>query len=513
MDKEIIVETTFGRVKGKKDGRYYAFLGVPFGRAPEGKLRFKAPEFPDPWEDVFDATHYGPQSMQDGSFRVHAENNSEDCLNINIWTPGFDDGKKRPVVVQYSGGGSINGGNSNPVFSGEKFCKGRDVVYMFANFRLGMLGFLYLEHLLGPEYATSGSNGLLDQILALRWIRENAERFGGDPDNVTILGQSAGGMSVSNILMAPSARGLYRRAITMSGANQVVRDRETARVVTNRFLAVNGMKPEEAGRLLELPAREIVRMQQKYLWRFNHSLGPVYDGVALPPSNAEALPAGSMDGIDVLTGFCKEEFPCRPYDAQPTDEEVQRFMKIQFGTIWPRVFEVYQERRKEMPYYEAWSKLMTQYIFGDKTTRFAERLVGAGARVWDYRWDHPGRDGRPLHGSELRYVFGFLFDEEIKAPVTGEDVYMEKLANGTFMNFIETGDPRTPETPSWKAYQSGREGTRFYYDLYPTAEPFSLSQYDHEVPEEELRLDEKTEDTDPEHMAAAEVLQTLLQWG
>lgn len=508
----MIVETTFGKVEGKKDGRYYAFLGVPFGKAPVGDRRFKAPEFPEPWDGVFDATHYGPQSMQDGNFKAHAANNSEDCLNINIWTPGVGDGKKRPVVVQYSGGGSISGGNSNPVFSGEKFCKGRDVVYMFANFRLGMLGFLYLEHLLGPDYATSGSNGLLDQILALRWIKENAERFGGDPDNVTILGQSAGGMSVSNVLMAPSAKGLYHKAITMSGANQVVRDKETARVITNRFLAVNGLRPDEAGKLLELSAREIVNMQQKYFWKFNHSLGPVYDGVVLPLTNAEALPAGSMDGIDVLTGYCKEEFACEPYNAQPTDDEVKRFMQIQFGTIWPRVFEVYKERRRDMPYYEAWSKVMTQYIFGDKTTRYAERLVGAGARVWNYRWDHPSKGGRPLHAAELRYVFGYVLDEESYKPVTSEDLYMEKLANSTFMNFIETGDPRTEDTPDWKAYQGNEEGTRLYYDMYPTAEPFALSEYDHEVPEEEIRLDEKTEDTDLEHMAAAENLETLLIW-
>ena len=484
----MIAETKFGKVEGKMDGRFYAFLGVPFAKAPEGELRWKAPVDPEPWDGVLDATEYGYQSIQGGGIPEHLSGKgiSEDCLNVNIWTPGVDD-KKRPVIVMFSGGGSTSGGNNNPVFSGQNFIKDREIVYIFANFRLGFLGFLYLGHLLGEEYQASGSCGLMDQIFALKWIHENVANFGGDPDNVTIMGQSAGGKSVCNLMLAPAADGLYNKAISMSGGYQVIRDLETARVVADRFLELNGIAKEDASKLLTLPWQDILDMQYKYHYKYGNLTGPVYDGVVLPIDISERLQPGAKKGISVLIGHVKEEAACLPQRI-PSDEECLRQLANNFGTNAPHVFSVFKERCADMARYEAWTKVMTKFNYGDSTVRYSGKLAAAGAKVWSYRWDYPGYT-RPEHGSDLGYVCGYMKEEENR-PLPHFDL-MCRMMNESFLNFIEFGDPQTADTGEWKPYTDEAEGTRMYFCDYPSAEPFSLENYDHEMPVAQLILREE----------------------
>ena len=484
----MIANTKYGKVEGGKDGRFYTFFGVPFAKAPEGALRWKAPEEPEPWDGVFDATEYGYQSVQGGGIPEHLTGKgiSEDCLNLNIWTPGVDD-KKRPVIVMYSGGGSTSGGNNNPVFSGENFIKDREIVYIFANFRLGMLGFLYLGHLLGEEYQSSGCCGLMDQIAALKWVHENVANFGGDPENVTIMGQSAGGKTVCNLMLAPAADGLYKKAISMSGGYQVIRDLETTRVVTNRFLEVNGIAKEDAKDLLDMPWQKILEMQEKYYSVYNHVTGPCYDGVVLPVDISDRLAPGAKKGINVLIGHVKEETPITPAPTEPDEVRAEQ-LNNGFGLNGPHVFSVYQEYLKTMPKYEAWARLMTKYNYGDSTVRYSGKLAAAGATVYSYRWDYPAY-GRPSHGTDLPFVCGFMEEEEGR-PLPHFD-FVCKLMNESFLNFVETGDPNTPDTPGWLPYTDEAEGTRMYFSDYPAAEPFSLENYDHDLPVSQLILREE----------------------
>ena len=483
----IVANTKYGKVQGKKDGRFYTFLGVPFAKAPAGELRWKAPVEPDPWDGIFDATEYGYQSIQNNNLgHCDRKGVSEDCLNVNIWTPGIDD-KKRPVVVMYSGGGSTNGGNDNPVFNGPYFCKDREVVMVYANFRLGMLGFLYLGHLLGEEYQASGSCGLMDQIFALKWVHENIAAFGGDPDNVTIMGQSAGAKSVSNMMLAPSADGMYNKVIAMSGANQVIRDLETSRVITDRFLKVNGIAKEDVRKLFSLSGQEILAMQEKYYSIYPHMTGPVYDGVVLPLRMEDRLLPGAKKGISVLIGHTKEETPFVP--RQPEDDEtLHERLRIGFGIYGDHVYSVYREYCRTMPKYLALSVLMTQYNYGDGAIRYAQRLANAGAEVWCYRWDYPG-NYRPGHGTDLSYVCGYAQYEQ-KEPKPHHFDEMCLLMNNSFMNFIESGNPQTPDTTAWKPYTDSSEGTRMYFSDYPSAEAFSLDNYDHDIPDSQLTLKE-----------------------
>jgi len=225
-----IVATAGGKVEGfqTKNG-VLAFLGIPFGQPPKGDLRFAPPVEVAPWEGVRDATKQGPVAPQpvDDDVPPSKFAQDEDCLNLDIWTPGID-GRKRPVIVYIHGGSFMFGASSDPAYDGANISKRGDIVFASINYRVGMLGFLYLEDF-GTEYQGSGSNGIRDEILALRWLKNNIARFGGDPENITIMGESAGGANVLTLIGLPEARGLFQKAIAESGGISAFRTREEAK--------------------------------------------------------------------------------------------------------------------------------------------------------------------------------------------------------------------------------------------------------------------------------------------
>lgn len=241
------VETTCGWIEGVREGRFEVFKNIPFAAPPIGPLRFKPPQLPQKWDGVRDCTAYGPRAVQDRSKPENAGAwmSEADCLNLNVWTPGVDQ-QKRPVLVHIHGGGLCWGANSDAGSEGQRFAQDREIVVVSIQYRLGVLGYLHLRHLLGEEYAQSGNCGLLDQVAALRWVRENIERFGGDPENVTIMGQSAGGRSVGGLLVTPQAKGLFHKAILQSGAIQSVHDEKTARALTRQILEAFGLQEGDA---------------------------------------------------------------------------------------------------------------------------------------------------------------------------------------------------------------------------------------------------------------------------
>ena len=205
-----VVETRYGKIQGAQKEGILVWKGIPFAQPPLGSLRFRAPQPLEGWTGIREATQFGPISPQasSGSFGTLPGPMSEDCLTLNIWSSGADDAR-RPVMVWIHGGSFVTGAGSTPWYNGTSFAE-HGVVVVTINYRLGALGFLYLAEYAGEEYATSGNNGLLDQIAALTWVRENIAAFGGDPDNVTIFGESAGAMSIGALLAMPAAHGLFK---------------------------------------------------------------------------------------------------------------------------------------------------------------------------------------------------------------------------------------------------------------------------------------------------------------
>src|SRR6516225_8215937 len=291
---ELVVRTKAGDLRGARENGIAVFRGVPYAASPAGDLRFSPPQPPPAWDGVRGATRDGPIAPQGRSRLAHIMGDferpqSEDCLTLTIWTPAADAGK-RPVLVWIHGGAFGSGAGSLPWYSGERFAANGDVVAVSINYRLGALGFLCLPGV------SSGNLGLLDQVAALRFVRDNIAAFGGDPDNVTVVGQSAGASSIAMLMTMPAAGGLFRRAILQSTPfGRMTRTLEDAHRIGRRLLEVLGLKPEQAAELKTLPAAkfvaaqgEVARLEKKFAAALA-PFWPVIDGDVYPAEVAPAL--------------------------------------------------------------------------------------------------------------------------------------------------------------------------------------------------------------------------------
>ena len=272
------VSTHCGPVRGWVNEGVYTFLGLPYGKAPVGKLRFMPPEKPESWTDIRYAIYYGHPAMQlstGGSavsypgivgpalgqtFTAYEDviRQDEDCLVLNVWSPEIDPGKKRPVMVWFHGGGFNYGSGNWIVYSGHNLARNHDVVVVTVNHRLNVFGFLNLAEFGGKQYAYSGNAGQLDLVASLEWVRDNISGFGGDPGNVTIFGQSGGGSKVSTLMAMPKAKGLFHKAIIQSGPGirgvTMEQSTENAKLLLDKL----NIKPDNVEKLQDLPAQKLL---------------------------------------------------------------------------------------------------------------------------------------------------------------------------------------------------------------------------------------------------------------
>src|SRR5712671_3268179 len=299
-----IAETTSGKIRGVAVDGVNAFKGVPYGAPTGGRARFMSPRKPEPWAGVRSAeawAGHAPQSPPDRKQRPELASLagardtvpvSEDCLTLNVFTRGLGDGGKRPVMVWYHGGAISYGSANTPRLDGTNLASHHDVVVVTVNHRLNILGHLHLAELGGAEFAQSGNVGALDMLASLQWVRDNIARFGGDPGNVTIFGQSGGGGKVSTLLAMPAARSLFHRAIVMSGSAIRLSDRERAAKLAEAVLMELGLSRTQLGELQMLPFRQLIaaiRPAQKRVGPSSSTLfdrydfGPVVAGPCRPP--------------------------------------------------------------------------------------------------------------------------------------------------------------------------------------------------------------------------------------
>jgi para-nitrobenzyl esterase len=472
-----VAETTTGRVQGTAEGGVAVFRGIPYAASTGGANRFRPPQPVQPWTGVRDATRFAAIAPQNPSplesmFGGTRPAIGEDCLALNVWTPA-PDGGRRPVMVWIHGGAFVTGSGSTPWYDGTSFAARGDVVCVTINYRLGALGFLHLADLGGEAYASSGNLGLLDQVAALSWVRDNIEAFGGDPRNVTVFGESAGAMSVGALMGMPAARGLFSRAIPQSGAANHVSNRDTATGVALDLLDALGLDRTQVDRLRDLPVEGILAAQAKIgatrgLGRLPHQ--PVVDGTALPESPLDAVTGGGAAGVDLLLGTNVDEM--RLFTAlDPTitaiDEPalLTRADEIFGPGAGEAAIETYRGSRPGSGAAEVWTAVLSDQVFRVPAVRLAERQSAhAPVHLYLFTWATSAFGGAlgSCHALEIPFVFNSL-DAPGVAMFTGEATSsarrLAESMHDTWTAFARTGDPNGAGLPPWPPFTPDQRAT------------------------------------------------------
>jgi para-nitrobenzyl esterase len=468
---QVCVNTTFGQVLGKKEGKVYAWKGIPYAKPPVGERRFLAPIDPEPWEDVRDATEFGPIACQPEReimtfLGAGMANMSEDCLYLNVWSPGSDE-RRRPVLVWIHGGAFMSGSGSAASYTGVSFAELGDVVVVTFNYRLGVLGFLHLGEVAGAGYETSGNNGMLDQIAALNWVRDNIEFFGGDPDRVTIFGESAGAMSVATLLAMPQAKGLFQQAILQSGAARNTVTATQATQIAKKVLESIKIEGDLIEQLVDLPVEQLIAASDSVP---HMHLVPVVDGLSLPLNPEAAIAQGCAKDIPILIGTNKDEYNLftlfDPRFKEPVHGTLTSLCEKVFGPLWPSLASHFLQDKEIST--ALFNKLMTLLVFYAPATNLAEEQVKQGAPVWMYRfdWESPVLNGglKSCHALEIPFVWNNLTQPGtsnlVGVPSTLKGIALQM--HQAWIAFAHHGNPNTPELPAWPAYDLENRTTMLF---------------------------------------------------
>jgi para-nitrobenzyl esterase len=438
-----IAETTAGRIEGTPTDRIVTFKGVPYAAPPVGALRFRPPQPPEPWTDVRETKDYAPSCPQppDRPMGWNGEPSvDEDCLYLNAWTPATDDAK-RPVMFWIHGGGYAIGSGSWPLYDGTNLARRGDVVVVTVNHRLGPLGYLHLADVLGDDFASSGNNGQLDLVAALEWVRDNISSFGGDPDNVTVFGESGGGAKITTLLAMPSASGLFHRAAIQSGPGLRARKPEAANAAARKFLDALGVSTLEE--LQALPAERFVEASGNGLGPM--AFGPVVDGSVLPRNPYRALGEGTAIDVPVIVGVNRDEGA----GALPPelDEARLRERLSAFGEEHTdEIIGVYRELFPDASDLDVLSFAITDSGMRAGSITLAERkLEGSSTPVFMYHFTYK-LAGRAGHGYEIQFVF-----DNLGEGASGTRQGVADAMSDAWIAFARSGDPSTDALP-WPAY-------------------------------------------------------------
>ena len=490
--------TEFGQVRGYVHNEITTYKGIPYAQAK----RFEAAESPTKWEGVKSTTMYGPvapllnptTSIQDESEFVFDHDwgfPNEDCLSLNVWTPEASNAKKRPVLFWIHGGGFTAGSSHElPSYDGENLAKKGDVVVVSINHRLNVLGFLDLSAY-GEKYQHSANNSILDMVKALEWVKNNIANFGGDPNNVTIFGQSGGGAKVNTLMAMPKAKGLFHKAINQSGAfRSAMLEKEDTQSISNETIAILGLDAKNVDSIQNIPfevladasskalrvVAEKMKAEGKPVIGFGLSWGPSRDGNDLPyqVNSKEAL-ALSKD-IPLMIGTAKNEFaPFANMRFVGASEEV--IMKHIKDTYKDNADAYIKAAKKAYPNDTDPKDLLdidTMFRPGAVVQANEKSAIEGGAPVYMYifTWQSPVFDGKykALHCMELPFVFDNI---NLANQMTGggeeAHVLAEKMS-GAWINFAKTGNPNYKNLPEWPKYNSSNTAT-MHFDVTCEVKP------------------------------------------
>jgi para-nitrobenzyl esterase len=473
---DLVVYTAQGALRGGMRGGVALWRGIPYADSPAGAGRFRPPGPPRPWRGVRDATRFGAVAPQSRDPRVAMMSGigekaamDEDCLTLNVYSPAAD-GAKRPVVVWLHGGAFIMGAGSTPLYDGTSFATRNDVVVVTVNYRIGLLGFLYLGDIAGDDYA-AGNCALLDQIAALTWVRENIAAFGGDPHAITLMGQSAGAISIATLLAMPAARGLFERAIVQSGASGLFPPtRADATELCRGVLADLGIDEARAAETLrDLPVDRLLAAQEQVSRR--RGLGtftPFVDGVTLPGRPIDIVRACAGAAVPLLCGTTRDEWSLFDvFLGEPASAIVVQQVERRLGAEALRAIHAgYVDTDPDRSPERAWVDLLGDVAFWMPMVCLAEAQAGCGAPVWMYRfdWASPAASGRlgAAHALDLPFVWNTVGHPTAQFLLGGDGEEVQALATAmhdTWAAFIRRGDPNGAGLPDWPTYDSERRAT------------------------------------------------------
>ncbi len=501
LDRANVVETTYGKVRGLQRNGIYIFRGIPYGNDTSGANRFMPAKKPEPWAGIRSALWFGHTCptvwRPDGDesqflFRNDVGIMGEDCLVANVWTPGINDNKKRPVMVWIHGGGFEHGSDQElEVYDGGMLARSGDVVVVGFNHRINAFGFMNLSEF-DPDYATSGNNSMTDIVFFLEWVRDNIANFGGDPGNVTIMGQSGGGAKVSTILAMPSAKGLFHRASIHSGSMLRADDLDQSLGMTHAMQNELGVSKDNLDKLRKLSSQELLNAWQE-VQRRNRSAsppglmpampdarsmarslnwGPYVDGDVIPKQVWDPNAPEISAEVPLMVGTVLNEFlngKDRPDAFLMTDDQMMNQLAGQYGSLAQKLVQVFREGHPGANPFQLLSIISTCPIRATAVTQAQRKaaLDKAPAYNFWFQWQTPILSGRPMafHCADLNFFFN---NSERCAYQTGNGPEAQQLAkqmSQAWIQFARTGDPNHPGLPKWEPVTANGSQTMIFDTL------------------------------------------------
>jgi para-nitrobenzyl esterase len=486
-DRNAVVETTAGKVRGYTRNGIQTFKGMPYAATTEGAGRFVPPAKPKPWTGLRSSMQYGPVSPQpdrtgwqnDESAFLFNWNDGvqgEDCLRLNIWTPALNDGRKRPVMVWLHGGGFVAGnGQEHPGYDGENLSRRGDVVVVSLNHRLGVVGYLNLAEY-GQQYASSANVGNLDIVAALEWVRDNIASFGGDPGNVTIFGQSGGGGKVGTLMAMPSAAGLFHRAIIQSGSTLRQATPDRSGKLAAAVIEELGLSRSNLEKIHDVPYQQLVKAGIAALRKLQPTnppapplspaafgWGPTVDGKVLPDHAFDPVAPAQSAKVPLMVGTVLNEFTTalgNPALEQMTDEELLKRVSEQYKNRAGEIIKVFRDAHPGARPLDLFSRISAARVRQNAVTQAARKATqgAAPAYLYWFTWQTPVLDGRPraFHCAEIAFAF---YNTDVAASMTGggEDARaLGARVSDAWINFARSGNPNHAGLPRWPAYKPGQ---------------------------------------------------------